>query len=296
MKKALKIGMILIVVGFLVFFAVLAFNGFNLTKIFKGDYQTNTYNINEDFNEISLIIDTADVMLVKSQDGKCKIECYEKADEKHIPTVENKSLTIKLEDNVKWYNSLFNFGNPKIKIYLPKLEYEALIVKADTSDIELNTPMNFKSVNMELSTGDISLDGVITNEIKLSVSTGDMELDNINCNGNISLNCSTGDIEINNVNCKNLTSTGSTGEISLDNLIATEKIYIERSTGDVEFDRMDAGEIFIETSTGDVEGSLLSEKIFIVETSTGKERVPETTSGGKCKITTSTGDVFINIK
>ena len=123
-----------------------------------------------------------------------------------------------------------------------------------------------------------------------------MELDNINCSGNITLDSTTGETELNNVNCKNLKSTSTTGEITLESVIATEKIHIERSTGDVEFDRMDAGEIFIETSTGDVEGSLLSDKIFIVDTSTGKKRVPETTSGGKCKITTSTGDIFINIE
>ena len=59
---------------------------------------------------------------------------------------------------------------------------------------------------------------------------------------------------------------------------------------------MDGSEIFIETSTGDVIGSVLSEKVFTVETSTGRKSAPNTTSGGICKITTSTGDAIVTIK
>ena len=57
----------------------------------------------------------------------------------------------------------------------------------------------------------------------------------------------------------------------------------------------DAGELLISTDTGDVHGTLLTEKIFLVRSSTGEIHVPETVSGGKCKITTSTGDIHIEI-
>ena len=51
----------------------------------------------------------------------------------------------------------------------------------------------------------------------------------------------------------------------------------------------------MKTDTGKVVGSLLSEKVFIAETSTGKVSVPKTTTGGKCEITTSTGDIKIEV-
>jgi len=63
----------------------------------------------------------------------------------------------------------------------------------------------------------------------------------------------------------------------------------------VEFTACDAGEIVIETDTGDVEGTLLSDKIFITETDTGRIDVPKTTTGGRCQITTDTGDIKIKI-
>ena len=80
------------------------------------------------------------------------------------------------------------------------------------------------------------------------------------------------------------------------NVVATGTISIKSDTGDVRFEGSDAIEISVKTDTGDVTGTLLSEKVFITETSTGSINVPKTTSGGKCEITTSTGDINIRIK
>jgi DUF4097 and DUF4098 domain-containing protein YvlB len=61
----------------------------------------------------------------------------------------------------------------------------------------------------------------------------------------------------------------------------------------VNFNACDATEIFVKTSTGNVAGSLLSSKVFIANTSTGSIDVPKTTSGGRCEIITSTGNIKI---
>ena len=70
---------------------------------------------------------------------------------------------------------------------------------------------------------------------------------------------------------------------------------MERSTGDVRFDRCDAASLEIKTGTGDVTGSLCSEKVFIARSDTGHISVPETVNGGKCSITTDTGDIIITL-
>ena len=61
------------------------------------------------------------------------------------------------------------------------------------------------------------------------------------------------------------------------------------------FDKIDAANLEINVGTGSVRGTLLSSKVFITKTSTGDENVPETTTGGVCKVTTSTGDIYIRI-
>ena len=93
----------------------------------------------------------------------------------------------------------------------------------------------------------------------------------------------------------NLYSKGTTGDIYLKNVLVNDLLNITRDTGDVTFNKSDALSIKIKTSTGNVKGSLLSRKCFNVKTSTGKKQVPESFSGGICEITTSTGDVIIEI-
>ncbi len=333
MSKYLKIATILVILGLVIFLAVMIFNGFNLGKIFKKDYQTNTHNITDDFKDISLSVDTADISFLKSDDGKCKIECYEDSNNKHAITVENNTLIIRVNEK-KWYQYLFDFGTPKLIVYLPENAYKNMSIVSDTSDIEIPADFFFNSIDIDLSTGDvknyasakeyikikastgniqsygsaeesinittstgdITVDNISTTKISLIASTGKITVSKINCSGRFETEVDTGRTILTDVKCGSLNSVGTTGKINLTNVIADEKIYIERDTGNVTLDGVDGGEIQIITSTGDVKGSLLSDKIFIVDTSTGKKQVPETVSGGKCKITTSTGDIIINIK
>ena len=95
--------------------------------------------------------------------------------------------------------------------------------------------------------------------------------------------------------CNNLTAFSDTGDISLDKVVAKEKFSLKVDTGDIKFSKADAGEILAETDTGNISGTLLTDKIFIARTDTGKVDVPETESGGKCKVTTDTGDIKITI-
>ena len=74
-----------------------------------------------------------------------------------------------------------------------------------------------------------------------------------------------------------------------------EKFSVTRTTGYVKLDGCDASEIVIKTDTGDVTGTLLTEKVFIAHTDTGRVKVPNTTSGGRCEITTDTGNIKITI-
>ena len=51
----------------------------------------------------------------------------------------------------------------------------------------------------------------------------------------------------------------------------------------------------VSTDTGDVTGSLLSAKVFVVTTDTGTVQVPKSTAGGRCEISTDTGDIRITV-
>ena len=65
-------------------------------------------------------------------------------------------------------------------------------------------------------------------------------------------------------------------------------------TGSETFDESWSGSFKIEsTEFADLKAG---DKVFITDTSTGNISVPKTITGGKCEITTSTGDIRISIK
>lgn len=279
MKKSTKIWLItatsLVALGCIMFSVAMTKIHWDFTKLSTVKYETNTYEVTDDFNSISMLTDTADILFVQSDDKICKVVCYEMSDMKHTTTVQNNTLTINVTDEREWYDHIgITLGSPKITVYLPKTEYDSLAIKEDTGDIEVPKDFKFGSIDIATSTGDITVSGVT-------------------CEGDLKINVSTGKVNLTDIKCKSLISDGSTGDFSLKNVIATEKFSIERSTGDVKFDDCDATEIWVKTDTGDVTGNLLSEKIFITQTSTGDVLVPKSTNGGKCEITTSTGDIHI---
>ena len=287
-----------------------------LTSCVAKRLETNTYELNEEFSSILTKTSTADIILLPSDDEKCKVVCYEEANVKHSVLVSEGVLTINEVDTRKWYNHLnINVETPKITIYLPQSEYSSLVIENDTGDIDVPNDFTFESIDISLSTGDVNCCasttgtariGASTGDINVTdisvgmleilTSTGDVTLSKVRCDGNVKINVTTGKTYLSDITCQNVVSSGDTGDISLNNVIAYGTISIERSTGDVELCKLDAQEIDITTSTGNVKGNLLTEKVFITKSSTGKIDVPNSITGGRCEITTDTGDIIISIQ
>lgn len=305
----------LVLVGSIIFGGVMTVMNWDFTKLSTVKYETNTHKIIDAFRDISVDTDTADIVFLPSAQGGCSVVCVEESNMKHSVAVENGALSIKLTDTRKWYQHIgVNFGTSKITVYLPAGEYGALKTVADTGDLSLPNDFSFESLDILESTGDVTSAASVSGDVRitastgkinfagkaagsltLATSTGDISVSNTACEGDVNITVSTGKTSLSNVSCKNVVSRGSTGRITLKNVVAAEKFSIKRSTGKVTFDGSDAAEIFVETDTGDVSGTLLSEKVFITETSTGRINVPKSISGGRCEISTSTGNIIISI-
>ena len=258
--------------------------------------QTNDYEISEQFNDISIISSSADIVFAASKDGKCRVVCYEEVKMAHSVSVENNALTITVKNEKRWYDYIeLSFSSPRITIYLPAGEYGALKIENNTGHVSLPDSFGFDTIDVEVNTGRVECKASANDTIKIKASTGDIDLTNASANS-VELSVSTGKTTVSNVKCDSLTSMGGTGDITLEDVIVSGSLSIKRTTGDVEIESSDAGEILIKTNTGDVEGSLLSEKTFITHTSTGDVDVPKGTTGGTCEITTTTGDIEISIK
>ena len=261
MKKSEKIWLItasfLVLAGLLLFSVAMTVNGWDFHKLSTVKYDTTIHEIHDDFSAVSVNTDTADLNFLLSEDGKCRVECFESENEKYSVSAVNDKLCINVTDEFDFPKHIqISFHTPKITVFLPKEQYTSLFVKESTGDITVKN-VSFKDVNLTVSTGNINIE---------------------------------------NVKCENLVSDGNTGDLYLHKVVASQSIDVERSTGNIYFEKCDAGEISVKTSTGDVSGVLLTGKIFDVKTSTGDIDVPKSATGGNCKIKTSTGDVKITIE
>ncbi len=309
-------AVLFILIGVIIFVGAMSMLKWNFKGISTTKYETKTYDIVEEFENISINTDTADILFVLSAGDKCKVECVEEARTKHNVLIKENTLNIDINDTRKWYDhiSFFSFGAPKITVSLPQDKYKSLLINSSTGDIEIPKEFIFDSIDIKASTGDVNSSASATRDLKiklstghintqditagnmnLTTSTGSINIKSVDCSGKIETKVSTGKTILTDVKCESLISHGNTGDMTLKNVIAIKDFNITRSTGDIKFDSCDADELFIETDTGDVKGSLLSDKVFITETDTGNISVPKSTTGGKCEITTDTGDIKIEI-
>lgn len=296
-KLFLILAALLVLIGGVVFGGTMRHLQWDFTKLSSVRMETNTYEIREDFQNISIQTDTADITFLPSDSAGCTVICYEEEKVRHSVAVESGTLVIQAVDIRKWFEHIgIRFSTPKITVQLPRAAYGTLRVSSSTGDTQIPDAFQFSGIDISQSTGDIRLDHVSAGSITLSVTTGRVLASGITCLGDLTVNVSTGDTQLTDVRCQNLTSDGSTGDLVLQNVIAADAFSIRRSTGDVQFADSDAAQISVQVSTGDVTGSLLSEKVFVIQTDTGRMDVPKTASGGKCEIRTSTGNILLRIE
>ena len=108
MKKSTKAWLItagsLVLLGCIIFVCTMSVLKWDFQKLSTVKYETNTYDVTDAFNDISLTTDTADIIFALSDDGKCRVECYEEENAKHSVTVENNELVVKINEQKSWYD------------------------------------------------------------------------------------------------------------------------------------------------------------------------------------------------
>ena len=317
MKKGLVItAVILLLAGAALFTVALAKAGFDVSKLSTATYETSTYAAEGDFTNIDIRCDSsADVTLKPSEDGAVRVVCEENAKNKHTVTVEEGTLRITAHDERQWYERIsFYTKATKVTVYLPAAAYDRLQIETDTGDVAVPADFSFETAEVKADTGDITFAASVTGQLKIGTHTGDIQIRDLHagaldltvttgrvtvadvaCGGDLSLTVDTGKATLTNLTCVNLSSTGNTGDLALTNVVASGNLTVERDTGDVRFENSDAATITVKTSTGDVTGTIRTAKIFIPRSSTGSVHVPGTDTGGRCEITTSTGNIEITL-
>ncbi|MBQ8746680.1 MAG: DUF4097 family beta strand repeat protein [Clostridia bacterium] len=310
MKKMLTAGIIILGIGLVLVLVGFGMNGFRLPTHVS---ETNTYTVTEDFSDISVNIETADVRFLPAEGETCTAVCKEQQKYRFAVTSDGSTLSVTCVDTRKWYERIFTLFTPSVTVYLPKNAYGALSVHLTTGDTEVAFGFLFDSVSLHGTTGDAKFFANVKNNLSVETTTGRIlvsgtacaDLDACLTTGSIAItdtSCSaltirltTGDTRLTNTTCAQLQMKATTGDITLTNTLSFGRIDIQTSTGNVRFNASDGAELFVKTNTGNITGTLVTDKVFLAHTDTGRVRVPKTTTGGRCELTTDTGNILLDI-
>ena len=273
----------------------------------------------EAFTNFDLKTNTSDVDLKVSSDDTYSVVVKEYEKMPHTVKVEDGTLKITQENNYNWYERIFNFSFQRevVTIYAPAGAYANFKLDVATGDLDIPSDFSFvtfdskqstgkvnircsvtESIKIKNDTGDIKISDAKTVALDIKVDTGDVELTRVNVTNDLKVESDTGKVVLKETTFKNLNAVTHTGKVKLINSVGSGDAFIKTSTGDVTFDGADAFNITVETGTGDVKGTLLTGKLFTAKSNTGDVDVPDDdpSTGGKCKITSHTGDIKITIK
>ena len=242
--------------GLILLAVCLAIAGFDFVKIGTKNMVTNTYLTEDAFTHIRVDGLTADVTFLPAEDKQLRVVCYEDEKIPYSVYVEEDTLVITCKDNRKWYDYIgFNFESATVTVYLPAGEYGDLKISCVTGALTVPEQFTFQNAHVELTTGDACWKAGASQDLSIQCTTGDIFIGNALCN----------------------------------------RLFAKATTGDVRLDRVDAAEIEIMTTTGNITGTLLSGKDFTTKVTTGDVYVPYGDFDGTCKVTTTTGDIHLEI-
>ena len=277
MKKtmiAILIAVLVVAIGGGLCFAGLSAVNFKFERLDRTEYMTNTYDFESPVQRIDVKGFTADIELLPAEDSRCRVVLEESDRERYEVSAADGTLSIRpVTDLKKW--SLFSFKSPKISVYLPAGTYESLQADMGTGDIAVDRALAFGTANFQLSTGDLTLNGVQAKELTVDGGTGDIRLSDMTPGA--------------------LTVSLSTGKIVLVNVVCTGDLRCESTTGDIKLTDVDGANLYLKASTGSITGTIRTEKTFSASASTGSVYVPDSAGQGRCEARTSTGDIRLYI-
>ena len=256
--------------------------------------EEKTQEVTESFNGIEIDTDVADITLLPSEDGSCKVVSFDNKKITYSAKVEGGILKISEQDGRKWFQKMIGRGRSSLTVYLPERVYTSLTVSEDTGNITVPADFTFGSIDLNLSTGDVSLRASAVDSIRINLSTGDVRIENITCKS-LDINHSTGHVDLNGVKAAtDVRITGSTGNTNVKGS-SFGNLKVATSTGDITMENVNClATLEVSVSTGDVALTSISCKDFISEGDTGKLKMTGVIATGEFNITRDTGDVKFN--
>lgn len=281
MKKGVKITCLVavscIVLGLLIILGTSFKIGFDYNQLNTGTLETNTYTVEQPFQNIDIQSRWSNVYFAVAQNAQCEVVCTETERKQCVVSVENGTLTVSQKDTRRWYECFGIFWGPsdvsemKITVYLPQESYQSLRVHSQSGDVSVGTEFAFQTAELQTTSGNIQFLGSVKEQLAANSNSGNITVENVNVDmlqaettsGNLILNAiqvqngidlkaTSGNLKMGNVTAQNLTAETTSGNITLNTVQAKDKLDLEASSGTVRLENAVSQELVCATTSGDV--------------------------------------------
>lgn len=317
-KKAIMAAVILVAAGLAIAFGGMAAMNFDFNKMNTLHFTTNTYSVDESFTNISIETAECDIRLLPSEDDSCKVVCEESKEIFHTVSVKNNTLTIDRTDARKWYKRIVGiyWGDMTITVYLPQTAYASLSVLNVSGNTAIPEDFTFTDAKIRSTSGNIDFLAPVEKDLSLKTVSGNLHAEGTNPKS-LDAQSTSGDIDYadsivsddmtidtvsGKIRCSNVSASGdinmetTSGKVTLSGVTAAKAIQIETVSGNIELKSCDADTLWLKSTSGKVSGTLLTKKKFLTDTTSGRINVPQSSSGGKCEIKTTSGNIQFEIE
>ncbi len=301
MKKFKRIAIIAAIVcitlGALSAMLVMINVGFDLVKLNNMTFERNTYEIEQNFENIRIVDTECDILLRPSPDGICRLVCSE--NEKIFTSIAHQDNTLQITrtDIRKWYEhiGLFLWEDSDVILYLPHEQYKNIYLSTQSGNIEVPECFTFDYAELNSVSGDISFESGTDGGILAESTSGDITLKNAT-NGRIAVTAVSGNILMENMSVDTISATATSGEIYMRSVISKNAATLTTVSGNIELLKCDAESYVLHSTSGNILATLLSPKKFDTKSVSGKvHHSPSIFSGGSCVAETVSGNIRITL-
>ncbi len=259
-KIAIIVASVMLALGLIM--AAASFRGF-ISEIKSSadnsEFTEQTKEISDSFEDIDLHIMDQDISILKSDNGKAYLVCYESEKVKYDVSVSGKTLKIEEKARRSFFDvdDLWSFGKSyHSKLYLPEDKYN--------------------NINARVGSGDLLIEDFEADSMQLKTGSGDIAAENLKCRRELSAEVGSGKIFLTEVN-------------------VSASLKAHTGSGDIILKSVDGMNIDLSTGSGDITGSVRTAKSFDAHAGSGDVDVPADGNGGNCVIKTGSGDISITV-
>ena len=292
MKKLIKIAVILLVAGVIIFGVGFAFMKFDFSSMNTMKTETVTYYADSGFWDIEIDGGSSRVTVMPWDGDHCKIVCTEAEKITHTVTIENCTLRITEQDNRSWreYIGIF-MQDMAIDVYLPQNKYEDLKINNSSGGIVISEGFCFEYVSAKASSGGIKVSGVSATDIELSASSGGITAQSLEVGGTLTLDINSGGIKLSDVKCTDVSAKTSSGGIKVSGVSATD-IELSASSGGITAQSLEVGgTLTLDINSGGIKLSDVKCTDVSVEAGSGSVTLSNVIAFENMKLKTSSGSV-----